>query len=152
MKNIKESCRQLHVIEKFNNIWYLIIFLVYFAGTGMYAYQTIFQTRKFCSKFEIDDTGFTMVRFAGAFMLGQFLMAVYILFIRRDGVVAAGSFFNLVFLTNLCVFLVNSYSILIDKTGIKAPEKSREGIIAPLIFSALSASLCYGLADKIYMY
>ena len=97
------------MIEKFNNIWYLIIFLVYFAGTGMYAYQTIFQTRKFCSKFEIDDTGFTMVRFAGAFMLGQFLMAVYILFIRRDGVVAAGSIFNLVFLTNLCVFLVNSY-------------------------------------------
>ena len=118
----------------------------------MYAYQTIFQTRKFCSKFEIDDTGFTMVRFAGAFMLGQFLMAIYILLLRRDGVVAAGSFFNLVFLTNLCVFLVNSYSILIDKTGIKAPEKSREGIIAPLIFSALSASLCYGLADKIYMY
>ncbi len=140
------------MIDKFNNVWYLLIFLIYFAGTGMYAYQTIFQTRKFCTKFEIDDTGFTMVRFAGAFMLGQFFMALYILFLRRDGVVAAGSFFNLVFLTNLCVFLVNSYSILIDKTGVKTPEKSREGIIAPLIFSALSASLCYGLADKIYMY
>ena len=112
----------------------------------------VLQTKKFCQKFEIDDTGFTMVWFAGAFMLGQFLMAIYILFIRRDGVIAAGSFFNLVFLTNLCVFLVNSYSILIDKTGIKSPEKSREGIIAPLVFSALSASLCYGLADKIYIY
>ena len=140
------------MIEKFNNIWYLIIFLIHFVGTGAYAYQTIFQTRIFCTKFEIDDTGFTMVRFAGAFMLGQVLMAIYILFIRRNGVVAAGSFFNLVFLTNLCIFLVNSYSILVDKTGIKTPEKSREGIIAPLIFSALSASLCYGLADKIYMY
>ena len=85
-------------------------------------------------------------------MLGQVLMSMYILFLRRNGVVAAGSFFNLVFLTNLCVFLVNSYSILIDKTGVKTPEKSREGIIAPLIFSALSASLCYGLADKIYLY
>ena len=66
--------------------------------------------------------------------------------------VGEGSFFNLVFLTNLCIFLVNSYSILIDQTGIKSPERSREGIIAPLIFSALSASLCYGLADKIYLY
>ncbi len=76
------------MIDKFNNIWYLTIFLIHFIGIGAYAYQTIFQTRKFCTKFEIDDTGFTMVRFAGAFMLGQVLMAIYILFIRRNGVVA----------------------------------------------------------------
>ena len=125
---------------------------MHFAGIGIYGYQTVFQTKKFCTKFEIDDSGFPMVRFAGAFMIGWVLMAIYIMFIRRNGVVAAGSFFNLVFLTNLVIFLVNSYSILIDKTGIRTPEKSREGIIAPLIFSALSASLCYGLADKIYLY
>ena len=140
------------MLEKFNNIYYLIIYVVHFAGIGFYAYQTVFQTRKFCTKFEIDDSGFPMVRFTGAFMIGWVLMSIYIMFIRRNGVVAAGSFFNLVFLTNLIIFLVNSYSILIDKTGIKTPEKSREGIIAPLIFSALSASLCYGLADKIYLY
>ena len=79
-------------------------------------------------------------------------MAIYIMFFRRNGVVAAGSFFNLVFLTNLVIFLVNAYSLLIDKTGVKDPDKSREGILAPIIFSALSASLCYGLADKIYLY
>ena len=140
------------MIEKFNNIYYLLIFVIHFLGIAIYSYQTIFQTRKFCTKFEIDDTGFPVVRFVGAFMLGWVLMAIYILFIRRDGVVGAGSFFNLVFLTNLCIFLVNSYSILIDQTGIKSPERSRQGIIAPLIFSALSASLCYGLADKIYLY
>ena len=140
------------MIEKFNNIYYLLIYVVHFAGIGIYGYQTVFQTKKFCTKFEIDDSGFPMVRFAGAFMIGWVLMAIYIMFIRRNGVVAAGSFFNLVFLTNLVIFLVNSYSILIDKTGIRTPEKSREGIIAPLIFSALSACLCYGLADKIYLY
>ena len=140
------------MIEKFNNIWYLIVYVIHFAGIAVYAYQTVFQTRKFCNKFEIDDSGFPMVRFVGAFMSGWVAMAIYIMFIRRNGVVAAGSFFNLVFLTNLIIFLVNSYSLLIDKTGVKTPEKSREGIIAPLIFSALSASLCYGLADKIYMY
>ena len=140
------------MIEKFNNIWYLIVYVIHFAGIAVYAYQTVFQTRKFCNKFEIDDSGFPMVRFVGAFMLGWVAMAIYIMLIRRNGVVAAGSFFNLVFLTNLIIFLVNSYSLLIDKTGVKTPEKSREGIIAPLIFSALSASLCYGLADKIYMY
>ena len=121
------------MLEKFNNIYYLIIYVVHFAGIGIYAYQTVFQTQKFCNKFEIEDSGFPMVRFTGAFMIGWVLMAIYIMFIRRNGVVAAGSFFNLVFLTNLIIFLVNSYSILIDKTGIKTPEKSREGIIAPLI-------------------
>ena len=35
------------MIEKFNNIWYLLIFLIHFIGIGIYAYQTIFQTRKF---------------------------------------------------------------------------------------------------------
>lgn len=140
------------MIEKFNNIYYLLIYIIHFAGIAIYAYQTVFQTRKFCTKFEIDDSGFPTVRFVGAFMIGWVLMAVYIMLIRRNGVVAAGSFFNLVFLTNLIIFLVNSYSILIDKTGVKSPEKSREGIIAPLIFTALSASLCYGLADKIYSY
>tara|TARA_B100000700_G_scaffold163225_1_gene180643 strand:- start:763 stop:1185 length:423 start_codon:yes stop_codon:yes gene_type:complete len=140
------------LIEKFNNIWYLIIFVVHFLGIAIYAFQTVFQTRKFCTKFEIDDTGFPMVRFVGAFMIGWVLMAIYIMFFRRNGVVAAGSFFNLVFLTNLVIFLVNAYSLLIDKTGVKDPDKSREGILAPIIFSALSASLCYGLADKIYLY
>ena len=140
------------MIEKFGSIFYLIIFVVHFLGIAIYAFQTVFQTRKFCTKFEIDDTGFPMVRFVGAFMIGWVLMAIYIMFFRRNGVVAAGSFFNLVFLTNLVIFLVNAYSLLIDKTGVKDPDKSREGILAPLIFSALSASLCYGLADKIYLY
>ena len=140
------------MIEKFNNIYYLIIFIIHFVGIAIYAFQTIVNTRKFCEKFEIDDTAFVMVRFVGAFMMGWVAMAIYIMFIRNNGVVGAGSFFNLVFLQNLFIFLVNAYSILIDKTGIKSPEKSREGIIAPLIFTTLSAALCYGLADKIYLY
>ena len=140
------------MLENFNNIWYLTIYIMHFAGIGFYAFQTIFKTRDFCNKFDIDDSGFPTVRFVGAMMLAQVLMSIYILFFRRNGIVAAGSFFNLVFLTNLCIYLVNSYSLLIDKTGVKSPERSREGIIAPLIFTGLSAILCYGLSDKIYLY
>ena len=140
------------MIEKFNNIYYLLIYVIHFVGIAIYSYQTIVGTRKFCEKFEIDETAFTMIRFVGAFMLGWVLMAIYVMFFRRNGVVGAGSFFNLVFVQNICIFFVNAYSILIDRTGIKSPERSREGIIAPLIFSSLSASLCYGLADKIYSF
>ena len=91
------------MIEKFNNIYYLLIYIIHFAGIGIYSFQTIFGTRKFCTKYQLDDTAFPMVRFVGAFMAGWVLMALYILFIRTNGVVGAGSFFNLVFLQNLCI-------------------------------------------------
>ena len=55
------------MIEKFNNIWYLIVYVIHFAGIAVYAYQTVFQTRKFCNKFEIDEhprTNMTLERLA----------------------------------------------------------------------------------------
>ena len=90
-----------------------------------------------------------MIRMSGALFLGAVLMAIYIMFVRPGGVEGTWGFFNLVFIQNLCIFLVNTYSIKIDKTGIK--NDSIEGVIAPLVFTILSAILCYGLADKIYI-
>ena len=137
------------MIEKFNGIIYLIIFLVHFIGLGVYAFQLIIWTKKFREKFQIDETASTMMRMCGALFLGAVLMAIYIMFVRPGGVEGTWGFFNLVFVQNLCIFLVNTYSIKIDKTGIK--NDSNEGVIAPLVFTILSAILRYGLADKIYI-
>ena len=136
------------MIEKFNGIIYLIIFLVHFIGTGVYAFQLIIGTKTFREKFDIDETATTMMRMTGALFLAAVLMAIYIMFIRPGGVEGTWAFFNLIFLQNLCIFVVNTYSIKIDKTGIKTD--SNEGVIAPLVFTILSAILCFGLADKIY--
>ena len=137
------------MIEKFNGIIYLIIFLVHFIGLGVYAFQLIIGTKKFREKFQIDETGSTMMRMCGALFLGAVLMAIYIMFVRPGGVEGTWAFFNLVFVQNLCIFLVNTYSIKIDKTGIK--NDSNEGVIAPLVFTILSAILIFGLSDKIYI-
>ena len=91
----------------------------------------------------------TMMRMCGALFLGAVLMAIYIMFVRPGGVEGTWGFFNLVFVQNLCIFLVNTYSIKIDKTGIK--NDSNEGVIAPLVFTILSAILIFGLSDKIYI-
>jgi hypothetical protein len=136
------------MIEKFNGIIYLIIFLLHFIGTGVYAFQLIVGTKKFRERFQIDETASTIMRMAGALFLGAVLMAIYIMFVRPNGVEGTWGFFNLIFVQNLCIFLVNTYSIKIDKTGMKT--ESNEGVIAPFIFTVLSAILCYGLADKIY--
>ena len=138
------------MVEKFNNIFYLIIYLVHFAGIGMYAFQTIIDTKKFMKKFEIDKSGAIAVRFAGAFLLGTFLISIYVGFMRPAGLNATWAFFNIVFINNLCIFLCNYYSIKIDKTGV-CKKTGMEPIYGPLAFTIMSAILCYGLADKIYV-
>ena len=137
------------MVDKFNGVFYLIVFLVHFIGVGVYAYQMIIGNQKFREKFEIDASAATIMRMAGALFLGSFLMAIYILFVRPNGVEGTWAFFNLVFFQNLCILIVNTYSIKIDKTGVM--NESNEGVIAPLVFTILSAILIYGLSDKIYI-
>jgi hypothetical protein len=116
---------------------------------GAYAYQMIIGNQKFREKFKIDASAATIMRMAGAIFLGSFLMALYIMFVRPNGVEGTWAFFNLIFVQNICVFLVNTYSVKIDKTGVM--NDSNEAIIAPLVFTILSAILIYGLSDKIYI-
>ena len=137
------------MIEKFNGIFYLIIFLLHFIGVGAYAYQMIIGNKKFREKFEIDASAATIMRMAWALFLASFLLAIYILLARPNGVEGTWAFFNLVFVQNLCILIVNTYSIKIDKTGVM--NDSNEGVIAPLVFTILSAILIYGLSDKIYI-
>ncbi|MDB4821036.1 hypothetical protein OAH14_01490 [Candidatus Pelagibacter sp.] len=138
------------MIEKFNGIFYLILFSIHFLGLGFYVYQMIIDNKRYREKFQIDETAATIMRMTGAIFLGSFLMALYVMFVRPNGVEGTWAFFNLVFVQNLCVLIVNTYSIKIDKTGLK--NDSNEAVIAPLVFTIISAVLCYGLADKIYMY
>ena len=138
------------MFEKFNGIFYLIVFIVHFLGFGIYAYQMIINNKNFRAKFEMDETATPIMRMIGASFLGALLMALYIMFIRPGGVEGTWAFFNLIFVQNLCIFIVNTYSIKINKTGIKEGTNHNEGVIAPLVFTILSAVLCYGLADKIY--
>ena len=138
------------MIEKFNGIIYLIVFLVHFIGVGAYAYQMIIGNQKFREKFEIDKSAATIMRMTGALFLGSFLMAIYIMFVRPNGVEGTWAFFNLLVIIHACVFLTNFYSIKIDKTGTNE-KTSNEGIIAPIVFLVLSSVLVYGLSDKIYL-
>ena len=148
-RSILSNLLLFSMLEKFNGIFYLIVFVIHFIGVGAYAYQMIIGNQKFREKFEIDKTAATIMRMTGAIFLGSFLMAVYIMFVRPNGVEGTWAFFNLVFVQNFCIFIVNFYSIKIDKTGVM--NDSNEGVIAPLVFTILSAVLIYGLSDKIYI-
>ena len=137
------------MIEKFNGIIYLVIFIIHFIAYAVYAYRCIFGTKAFLDQYGMDVTGSIMTRFFGSMFVGAVVMAIYIMFIRENGVVGTWGFFNLVFLQNLSAFIVGVYSIKISDLGV-TEKTSVEGIIAPGILTVLSAILCYGLADKIY--
>ena len=83
-------------------------------------------------------------------MIATVLMAIYIAFIRSGGVEATWAFFNLVFIMNVSILVVNFYTLKIDKTGLTKKTRN-DGIYAPVVLVIISAILCYGLADKIYV-
>ena len=135
---------------KFNGIIYLIIYVVHFGMLAFYAVQLLVGTRKFMDKFGIDHTAAFMIRFLGAFFLAWILMAIYLMFIRSNGVEGTWIFFNLIFITHLLVFLTNIYSKNISKLGV-TDKFTNEGIIVPFVLLVMSGILCYGLSDKIYI-
>ena len=98
------------MIEKFNGIFYLIVFIVHFLGYAVYAYRCVFGTKDFIDQYLVDHTAAIMVRFFGSFFIGSLLVALYIMFIRSNGVEGAWGFFNLVFVQNLTAFFVGIYS------------------------------------------
>ena len=138
------------MIDKFNNALYLVIYLAHFIIIGSYAYQLVFDTKKFLKGRGVDKTATLITRFAGSFMIGIVIMAIYVAFIRSGGLNATWAFFNIVFIINVSILIVNFYSLKIDKTGLTRKTKD-DGIYAPLILVIMSAVLCYGLADKIYV-
>ena len=138
------------MIDKFGNAFYLIIYLAHFIIVGAYAYQLVFDTKKFLKGRGVDKTATLLTRFGGAFMVALVLMSIYIAFVRPGGLEATWAFFNLVFIINVSILATNFYSLKIDKTGLTNKTRN-DGIYAPLILVIISAVLCYGLADKIYV-
>ena len=138
------------MIEKFGNIIYLIIYIVHFGIIGTYGYQLVFGTQKFIEGRGVDKSATLLTRFGGSFMIASVIMAIYVAFIRSGGLEATWAFFNFIFIFNLCILIINFYSIKINKTGVNE-KTGTDGIYAPLILTILSAIMCYGLSDKIYV-
>ena len=73
------------MIDKFGNAFYLIIYLAHFIIVGSYAYQLVFDTKKFLKGRGVDKTATLITRFAGSFMVAIVLMAIYVAFVRPGG-------------------------------------------------------------------
>ena len=137
------------MIDEFNGIIYLIIFIVHFAGYAFYAFRCVLSTKAFVDQYGMGDGAAIITRFFGGIFVGSVLMALWIIFIRQQRLEGSWAFFNLIFLQNLGVFLVSLFANRQGSLGTNE-KTSIEGNIAPGVLTILSAILCYGLADKIY--
>ena len=73
------------MVEKFSNVFYLIIYLVHFGIVGIYAYQLVFDTKNFLKGRGVDKSATLLTRFGGSFMVATVIMAIYVAFIRTGG-------------------------------------------------------------------
>ena len=64
------------MIEQFNGLIYLVVFIIHFIGYGVYAYRCVFGTQSFLDQYGVDSSAAIMTRFFGSFFIGAILMAI----------------------------------------------------------------------------
>ena len=135
------------MIENFNGIFYLVIFLIVLAMNIFYGYNCLFKTKQFLEKYEIDVSGAFFARFSGSLIVASVLMQLYILF---RGTEATWAFFNFMFIVMTIISGASFYGFEIDKLGL-TKGSSREGYLSTGALALFWGILCFGLADKIYI-
>ncbi len=135
------------MVENFNGIFYLIIFLIILLMNVFYGFNCLFRTQKFLEKYEVDISAAFFCRFVGAMIVAAVLMQLYILF---RGTEATWAFFNFMFIMMTLISGASFYGFEIDKLGL-TNGSTREGYISTGALAILWAILCFGLADKIYI-
>ena len=139
------------MIDNFNNIFYLTLFIVYLCLIGFYVYRCLFDPIGLTKEFNTGKESVYLIRVIGTFVLSLFLMGIYIL-LRPSGLSGTWIYFNLAFLLGLFQASYDAafYFKLIDtETGAK---NSLVDVIVGAFFLLTSIILILGLSDKIYAF
>ena len=142
------------MIENFNGIIYLILYILLLLGNIYYAYSTLINTKKWMDQYGTHHSAVGIVRVLGSVITGFALVGVYILFAGVDG---TWPYFASLFIGFVVMTIAGIYSVEIDwpknyegKEGFENVKITKEAYIPALIFAVILAILMYGLSDKIY--
>ena len=139
------------MIENFNNIYLLLLYIAFLGLIGLYCFRIWFSPSSILKEFNIGKEGTYLVRVIGTFAFAFLFMGIYILF-RPTGPMGAWIFFNILFLTGTaqaCYDTAFYFKILDKNTGAK---NSLFDIIVGVFFLVGSIILIVGLSDKIYAF
>ena len=142
------------MIENFNGIIYLILYILLLLGNIYYAYSTLINTKNWLDQYGTHHSAVLITRVLGSVITGFALVGVYILFTGIDG---TWPYFASLFIGFVVMTIAGIYSVEIDwpknyegKEGFENVKITKEAYIPALIFAIILAILMYGLSDKIY--
>ena len=136
------------VIEEFNGVVFLVIYLIIFIGTAYYTYSTVFQTDAFLKKYKIDPSGAFMVRFAGTFLIPIVLLMFYMLI---TGISGNWIIFSYGFLQAITASIIGFWTVeRSEYKNLDGEKISSEGYLAPIGFAVAWGILMYGTSGNIY--
>ncbi len=139
------------MIENFNNIYLLLLYMAFLGLIGSYCFRMWFSPSGVLKEFNIGKEGTYLVRVIGTFAFAFLFMGVYIL-LRPTGPMGAWIFFNLLFLTGAAQAFYDTafYFKILDK-NIEA-KNSLLDVFVGIFFVMGSIILITGLSDKIYAF
>ena len=139
------------MLENFNNLFLLILYIVHIGLVGFYTFRCIFYPHGLAAEFNTGQDSIYLVRVVGTFALSIFIIGLYILF-RPTGPTGTWVFFNMIFLLGLFQALYDTafYFKFLDKDTVA--KNGLLDLVVGLFFISSSIILIIGLSDKIYAF
>ena len=135
------------MIENFNGILYLVLFIINLAALGFYGYLTAFNPKQLINDYEFGDDSIGAIRIVGTFVWAVLIIGVIILFRGPEG---AWIFFVFGLTVSVLQLLIDlGHRMKIIDSNYKVVNKTQDTIIS-IVFIVTNVILINGLSDKIY--
>ena len=135
------------MVENFDNIFYLILFLINLAALAFYGYLTAFNPKQLINDYEFGDDSIGAIRIVGTFVWAVLIIGVIILFRGPEG---AWIFFVFGLTVSVLQLLIDlGHRMKIIDSNYKVVNKTQDTIIS-IVFIVTNVILINGLSDKIY--
>ena len=135
------------MVENFDNIFYLILFLINLAALAFYGYLTAFNPKQLINDYEFGDASIGAIRIVGTFVWAVLIIGVIILFRGPEG---AWIFFVFGLTVSVLQLLIDfGHRMKIIDSNYKVVNKTQDTIIS-IGFIVINVILINGLSDKIY--
>jgi len=135
------------MIENFNGIFYLILFLINLAGLGFYGFLTAFNPKQLINDYEFGENAMGVIRIVGTFVWTVLLIGIILLFRGVEGAWIYFVFGLTVSIFQLLIDIAQRMKIL--DSNYKIVNKTQDTVIS-IVFIVTNVLLINGLSDKIY--
>ena len=135
------------MIENFNGIFYLILFLINLAGLGFYGFLTAFNPKQLINDYQFGENAMGVIRIVGTFVWTVLLIGIILLFRGVEGAWIYFVFGRTVSIFQLLIDIAQRMKIL--DSNYKIVNKTQDTVIS-IVFIVTNVLLINGLSDKIY--